>query len=263
MVAQDTGGAIVGPARADIYYGAGDEAGLISGRFKNPAKFVMLVPSELDPVLKQRDIPLPPPRPAATIASAPAQTRIASAEPPALAAIGTKPPRSHRRRRKAARPRNRRKRTGLSGARPRSPTPNGSHRPSGGRAQAGAHAHRDAPPQKAAAGKSASPLEWLKQKLGGHRKETGRAAQRHQVPIQTRHMSRRRLTDEERALWKTITRAIKPLRARPPDRQDAESVSSHPEPLVPRTSTAAQTSDAVRGRPAAALSGGRICCEPF
>ena len=26
MIAQDTGGAIVGPARADIYFGAGDEA---------------------------------------------------------------------------------------------------------------------------------------------------------------------------------------------------------------------------------------------
>ena len=28
MIAQDTGGAIVGPARADIYFGAGDEAGV-------------------------------------------------------------------------------------------------------------------------------------------------------------------------------------------------------------------------------------------
>ena len=31
-IAQDTGGAIIGPARADIYFGAGDEAGSVSGR---------------------------------------------------------------------------------------------------------------------------------------------------------------------------------------------------------------------------------------
>ena len=37
MIAQDTGSAIVGPARADIYFGAGDEAGKIAGRIKNPA----------------------------------------------------------------------------------------------------------------------------------------------------------------------------------------------------------------------------------
>ena len=36
MVAQDTGSAIVGPARADIYFGAGDEAGRIAGRIRNP-----------------------------------------------------------------------------------------------------------------------------------------------------------------------------------------------------------------------------------
>jgi membrane-bound lytic murein transglycosylase A len=64
MIAQDTGGAIIGPARADIYYGAGDEAGLISGRFKQPGQFVMLFPNSVDPFVKQREIPLPRPRPA-------------------------------------------------------------------------------------------------------------------------------------------------------------------------------------------------------
>ena len=64
MVAQDTGGAIVGPARADIYYGAGEPAGLISGRFKQPGQFVMLFPKSIDPFAAQRDIPLPLPRPA-------------------------------------------------------------------------------------------------------------------------------------------------------------------------------------------------------
>ena len=64
MIAQDTGGAIVGPARADIYYGAGEPAGLISGRFKHPGQFVMLFPKSIDPFATRREIPLPKPRPA-------------------------------------------------------------------------------------------------------------------------------------------------------------------------------------------------------
>jgi membrane-bound lytic murein transglycosylase A len=64
MVAQDTGGAIIGPARADLYWGAGVEAGVVSGRFKHPGKFVMLFPNEADPFRKLRDIPVPTPRPA-------------------------------------------------------------------------------------------------------------------------------------------------------------------------------------------------------
>ena len=63
MIAQDTGSAIVGPARADIYFGAGDEAARIAGRIKNPGTFVMLVPRELDPVAAGTDVPLPPERP--------------------------------------------------------------------------------------------------------------------------------------------------------------------------------------------------------
>jgi membrane-bound lytic murein transglycosylase A len=64
MIAQDTGSAIVGPARADIYFGSGDEAGKIAGRIKNPAQFVMLLPNALDPVEAGRKMPLPNPRPA-------------------------------------------------------------------------------------------------------------------------------------------------------------------------------------------------------
>jgi peptidoglycan lytic transglycosylase A len=60
MIAQDTGSAIVGPARADIYFGAGDEAARIAGRIKNPGTFVMLVPRALDPVAAGSDVPLPP-----------------------------------------------------------------------------------------------------------------------------------------------------------------------------------------------------------
>jgi membrane-bound lytic murein transglycosylase A len=65
VFAQDTGSAIVGPARADIYFGAGDEAARIAGRIKNPGEFVMLVPRVLDPVEAAHDLPLPPERPSA------------------------------------------------------------------------------------------------------------------------------------------------------------------------------------------------------
>jgi len=65
VIAQDTGSAIVGPARADIYFGAGDEAARMAGRIKNPGEFVMLLPRELDPVAAGRDTPLPPERPGA------------------------------------------------------------------------------------------------------------------------------------------------------------------------------------------------------
>jgi membrane-bound lytic murein transglycosylase A len=64
MVAQDTGSAIVGPARADLYFGAGDEAARMAGRIKNPGDFVMLLPRALDPVEAGADMPLPPERPA-------------------------------------------------------------------------------------------------------------------------------------------------------------------------------------------------------
>jgi membrane-bound lytic murein transglycosylase A len=71
MLAQDTGSAIVGPARADIYFGAGDEAARIAGRIKNPGQFVMLLPRALDPVAAGRNEPLPPERPKVF-----AQTRV-------------------------------------------------------------------------------------------------------------------------------------------------------------------------------------------
>ena len=48
MIAQDTGSAIVGPARADLYFGAGQEAGRVSGRLRHAMHFVMLVPIYID-----------------------------------------------------------------------------------------------------------------------------------------------------------------------------------------------------------------------
>jgi len=62
MIAQDTGSAIVGPARADIFFGAGGEAGAKAGRIQHPGRFVVLLPRALDPA--RRRVPLPKPRPA-------------------------------------------------------------------------------------------------------------------------------------------------------------------------------------------------------
>jgi membrane-bound lytic murein transglycosylase A len=68
MIAQDTGSAIVGPARADLYFGAGTDAGKVSGRLRHNMRFVMLVPRSLDPVRRGRKMPLPDPRPSENIA---------------------------------------------------------------------------------------------------------------------------------------------------------------------------------------------------
>jgi membrane-bound lytic murein transglycosylase A len=65
MIGQDTGSAIIGPARADIYFGAGPEAGRVAGRIRHPGRFVMLIPRELDPVAAAARMPLPLPKPAA------------------------------------------------------------------------------------------------------------------------------------------------------------------------------------------------------
>ncbi|MFZ0238159.1 MAG: MltA domain-containing protein [Xanthobacteraceae bacterium] len=64
MIAQDSGSAIVGPARADIFWGAGDRAGQLASHVHHPGNFAMLVPRELDPVAAGARMPLPPQKPA-------------------------------------------------------------------------------------------------------------------------------------------------------------------------------------------------------
>ncbi|MBZ9938028.1 MltA domain-containing protein [Mesorhizobium sp. BR1-1-16] len=44
LVAQDTGSAILGPARGDIFFGSGDAAGETAGRMQAKGRFVTLVP---------------------------------------------------------------------------------------------------------------------------------------------------------------------------------------------------------------------------
>jgi membrane-bound lytic murein transglycosylase A len=63
MIAQDTGSAIVGPARADLYWGAGGDAGRVAGRIRHPGRFVMLLPRELDMVAAGKHMPLPVSKP--------------------------------------------------------------------------------------------------------------------------------------------------------------------------------------------------------
>jgi hypothetical protein len=43
------GSAIVGSARADLYFGSGDEASEAAGRVRQAGRFAMPLPLELDP----------------------------------------------------------------------------------------------------------------------------------------------------------------------------------------------------------------------
>jgi membrane-bound lytic murein transglycosylase A len=47
MIAQDTGSAIVGPARGDLFAGSGHAAGEIAGVVRHQADFYALVPRPL------------------------------------------------------------------------------------------------------------------------------------------------------------------------------------------------------------------------
>ena len=46
MIAQDTGAAIVGPARADIFFGSGGPAGERAGGIRHECAFVVLLPRD-------------------------------------------------------------------------------------------------------------------------------------------------------------------------------------------------------------------------
>jgi membrane-bound lytic murein transglycosylase A len=49
MVAQDTGSAITGPARADVFFGSGDDAGARAGDIRHSGEMVVLLPAEEAP----------------------------------------------------------------------------------------------------------------------------------------------------------------------------------------------------------------------
>jgi membrane-bound lytic murein transglycosylase A len=87
LFAQDTGSAIVGSARADIYFGHGEEVSHIAGRIKQNGQFVMLVPRNVSvpgtAVATGTDIPLPRSRPGMTVTAAARSTPQATGSIPA------------------------------------------------------------------------------------------------------------------------------------------------------------------------------------
>jgi membrane-bound lytic murein transglycosylase A len=62
MIAQDTGSAIVGPARGDLFLGTGPEAGSVAGRIRHAGDWYVLLPAALSP--EAAHVPVPEPRPA-------------------------------------------------------------------------------------------------------------------------------------------------------------------------------------------------------
>ncbi len=49
MIAQDTGSAILGPARADLYFGTGDDAGRLAGNIRHHGRMTVLLPKGFAP----------------------------------------------------------------------------------------------------------------------------------------------------------------------------------------------------------------------
>ena len=52
MIAQDTGGAIRGKIRGDVFWGGGDRATLIAGHMKNTGHYWLLLPKHTIPRLE-------------------------------------------------------------------------------------------------------------------------------------------------------------------------------------------------------------------
>jgi membrane-bound lytic murein transglycosylase A len=46
MIGQDTGSAILGAARGDVFFGSGDAAGALAGTIRHPATFTVLLPRD-------------------------------------------------------------------------------------------------------------------------------------------------------------------------------------------------------------------------
>jgi membrane-bound lytic murein transglycosylase A len=51
LVAQDTGGAIRGPVRGDVYWGAGAKAESVAGRMAHKGQLYVLLPKSVAPKL--------------------------------------------------------------------------------------------------------------------------------------------------------------------------------------------------------------------
>ncbi|HUT49339.1 MAG TPA: MltA domain-containing protein [Alphaproteobacteria bacterium] len=68
VIAQDTGAAIVGPVRGDLYMGSGPQALAVAGRMRQPVRFFVLVP-------RGGTISAYPGAPSAAVAAAPSDRR--------------------------------------------------------------------------------------------------------------------------------------------------------------------------------------------
>ena len=60
LIAQDTGGAIRGPIRGDVFWGAGPEPESIAGRMKNPGRLWVLLPVSAPTALSSPLLPVSP-----------------------------------------------------------------------------------------------------------------------------------------------------------------------------------------------------------
>lgn len=57
MIAQDTGSAIKGPQRADVFFGTGDEAGRAAGQLRDPGRMMVLMPNQQASVFARENAP--------------------------------------------------------------------------------------------------------------------------------------------------------------------------------------------------------------
>jgi DNA-nicking Smr family endonuclease len=203
MIAQDTGGAIIGPARADLYFGAATRR-QHRWRLRHDGRFVMLAPKELVPAADD-EIPLPRRRP--TIEEMAAYEKFAAKQKP-------KPKR-------------------------RSPKP---------RASAGDHSPAQKPATKPARRRRRPSSSRLKKTVDDkksakklkpcpNRRQIQRQAGR-QAQEQARSSGKktRRLSSDERVLWKGVTRSIAPLRKV----SDTETDEDVPAPARARAEAARQ-----------------------
>ena len=215
MIAQDTGSAIIGPARADLYFGAGLDAGKVAGRLRHNARFVMLVPKSLDPVARGRKMPVPDARPSEKIAKLFPQTapcRQKNGEAAEVTAATNTKPTAQAAAADASTP-------GL-----RKPPRSRRHRQTGAAA-------RGAAEDRSGLDKAASSVTCAATAIAD---ETPPSISIPELPEPPRR--KRGLSEEERALWESVAKQVKPLRKkaapskahRPPRRKPIRNVAPKP-----------------------------------
>ena len=159
-----------------------------SGRLRHNARFVMLVPKSLDPAARGRKLPVPDARPSEKIAKLFPQTEPCSQKTASKPAATTAPAQQRRRR-----PRSRACQTAAIQA-PCKPVPLPEPRPE---IEAGSQSRVSV---------TMSPLSLLPMKRRPSRSIP-------ELPAPPRR--KRGLSEEERALWESVAKQVKPLRKQP------------------------------------------------